>query len=89
MKSNGVSTWEGDTWLLPTSLLMWAFSLIGIVRTGAGIHTEKGDVAFGFELLPGIGLKLSDSSFIHLNVGIGSYDSETMGTFQIGYSYSF
>ena len=65
------------------------FSLIGIVRTGAGIHTEKGDVAFGFELLPGIGLKLSDSSFIHLNVGVGSYDSETMGTFQIGYSYSF
>ena len=65
------------------------FSLIGIVRTGVGIHTEKVDVAFGFELLPGIGLKLSDSSFIHLNVGVGSYDSETMGTFQIGYSYSF
>jgi hypothetical protein len=32
---------------------------------------------------------MATPSFIHLNVGIGSYDSETMGTFQIGYSYSF
>ena len=64
------------------------FSLVGIVRTGVGIHTKGGPAAFGFELLPGVGLKITDCSFLHINLGVGSYDSTTMGTIQLGYSYS-
>ena len=64
------------------------FSLIGIVRTGAGIHTKGGPAAFGLELLPGVGLKITDCSFLHINIGVGSYDGNTMGTIQLGYSYS-
>lgn len=63
------------------------FSLIGIVRTGIGIHTKGGPVAFGFEVLPGVGLNITERSFVHINLGVGSYDSETMGTIQLGYSY--
>ena len=62
-------------------------SLLGIVRTGVGIRTEGRDVAFGFELLPGVGVKITDCSFLHINIGVGSYDSSTMGTVQLGYSY--
>ena len=63
------------------------FSLIGIVRTGAGIPTKGGPVVFGFDVLPGVGLKISDCSFLHLNLGICHYDSRTMGAVQLGYSY--
>ena len=63
------------------------FSLIGIARTGFGIHTKGKDMAFGLELLPGIGVNITDQSFLHINLGVGSYDSKTMGTIQLSYSY--
>ena len=62
------------------------FSLIGIARTGAGIHTGWGTVIVGGELLPGAGVKITDSSFLHLNIGLGFYDGDIMGTIQLGYS---
>jgi len=65
------------------------FSLIGIVRTGVGIHTNGGSVVFGFDVLPGVGLKITNCSFLHLNIGICNYDSRTIGAIQLGYSYSW
>ena len=64
------------------------FSWIGIVRTGVGIPTKGGSAAFGIECLPSIGLKVTNNSLLHLNLGIGSYDSKTMGTVQLGYSHT-
>lgn len=64
------------------------FSWIGIVRTGVGFPTKGGSAAFGIECLPGIGMKVTDNSLLHINLGIGSYDSKTMGTIQLGYSHT-
>lgn len=61
-------------------------SLIGIARTGVCIHTGWGTVIVGGELLPGAGIKITDSSFLHLNIGLGFYDGDIMGTIQLGYS---
>ena len=64
------------------------FSWIGIVRTGVGIPTKGGSTAFGIEGLPGIGYRVTDNSLLHINLGVGSYDSKTMGTIQLGYSHN-
>ena len=64
------------------------FSWIGIVRTGVGFPTRGGYAAFGVECLPGIGLKITSNSLLNINLGVGSYDSKTMGTVQLSYSHA-